>query len=142
MSRYAEFDEYLGKEYSVDYWSDDASSYAREMVADFTPADWDALEVEWREKPSQWQVYAAQVLPWGEHRRAVPVLLQMVETPDDEVVEAAADSLRETDLSVVEPAVLAQAEQRLRQLASARPGITARIIEQLLRQIQQRASGT
>lgn len=94
MTTFQELDAYLSQDFSDDYWADDASLYARELVKQLTTKDWNALKSSWQNRSKQWQVCLAEILDWGERRRAVSLLQQMIQVGDDELTLAAADSLR------------------------------------------------
>jgi hypothetical protein len=95
MAGFIEFDEYLAEPFPVDNWEDDAIGYAQQLIAGLAPAGWEVLESVWVSRPVSWQVRAAQVLSHGLSMYAVPLLLCMTESKDLDVVEAAADSLRD-----------------------------------------------
>ena len=94
-TRFTELDEYLAEPFPVDHWEDDAIGYAQQLVAGLAPADWDVFESAWVARPVAWQVRAAQVSSHGLPRYAVPLLMRMAVSEDLDVVEAAADSLRD-----------------------------------------------
>ena len=94
MTVFQELDVYLGQEFSVDYWSDEAVLYAYALVQKMTPTDWDALRVSWRFRPQEWQYRCAEILSQADPRQAIPVLLDMLQTPDGELAVTAADALR------------------------------------------------
>ncbi len=102
MTTFQELDAYLSQDFSDDYWADDASLYARELVKQLTTEDWDALKSSWQNCSKQWQVRLAEILDWGETRRAVSLLQQMIQVRDDELTLTAADSLRSL-VGVVNP---------------------------------------
>lgn len=130
---FAAFDELLATPYPVDHWEDDVIGYAQRLVAGLGLADWSAFEAVWAERPAAWQARAAQVLSHGPPSRAVPLLLRMTESADPDVLEAAADSLRDfgsPEAPLVVPAALVD---RLERLAAARPGPVAAVLADLLR---------
>ena len=135
MRPFQELDEYLSKDYSIDYWSDEGVLYAHQLIETFTSADWDDLDIAWRNRPQQWQSYCAQILPWGDKDRAMHLLFEMVQMSDDELLISAADSLREFDATQLSPHVTPQIKERLIQAANRHPGITAKVIDQLLMSI-------
>jgi hypothetical protein len=94
MTTFQELDAYLSQDFSDDYWSDDASLYAHELVKQLSTEDWKALKSCWQNRSKQWQVRFAEILDWGETRRAVSLLRQMIRVKDDELMLTAADSLR------------------------------------------------
>ena len=83
-----------------------------------------------------WQARAAQVLPHGLPTCAVPLLLRMTESEDLDVVEAAADSLREFGSPEAPLAVPAVLLRRLDRLSAERPGPVAGAMADLRRRIR------
>ncbi|HEY9633539.1 MAG TPA: hypothetical protein V6D14_09045 [Coleofasciculaceae cyanobacterium] len=102
MTTFQELDAYLSQDFSDDYWADDASLYARELVKQLTTEDWNALKSSWQNRSKEWQVRCAEILDWGEAIQAVPLLRQMIQVRDDELTLTAADSLRSL-VGVVNP---------------------------------------
>jgi hypothetical protein len=140
MTVFQELDVYLGQEFSVDYWSDEAILYAYTLVQKMTPTDWDALRVSWRIRPKEWQYRCAEILSQADPRQAIPVLLDMLQTPDGELAVAAADTLRtlymgERNVLEVSPKVV----ERLYALAKEYPGLVAQTINELLQCLHVRA---
>ncbi len=102
MTTFQELDAYLSQDFSDDYWSDDASLYAHELVKQLSTEDWKALKSCWQNRSKQWQIRCAEILDWGEALQAVPLLRQMIQVRDDELTLTAADSLRSL-VGVVNP---------------------------------------
>jgi hypothetical protein len=102
MTTFQELDAYLSQDFSDDYWSDDASLYAHELVKQLSTEDWNALKSCWQNRSKQWQIRCAEILDWGEALQAVPLLRQMIQVRDDELTLTAADSLRSL-VGVVNP---------------------------------------
>jgi hypothetical protein len=131
---FLQLDEYLNKEFSPDNWSDSAVIYALEMVQQLTPADWDELKSCWRERPQEWQYRCAEIISDGDSQQAIPLLLEMLETPDDELTLTAADSLRSIDAAkqnlYLNPDVL----KRLQALSQNSP-IAQIIVNELLKKL-------
>ena len=73
MTTFQELDTYLSQDFSEDYWADDASLYAPELVKQLTTEDWTALKSSWQNRSKQWQVRCAEILDWGEARQAVQI---------------------------------------------------------------------
>jgi hypothetical protein len=136
MTGFIEFDEYLAEPFPVDHWEDDAIGYAQQLIASLAPADWEAFERVWVSRPVRWQVRAAQVLSHGLPVYAAPLLLCMTESEDLDVVEAAADSLRDFGSPESPLAVPAALIQRLDRLTAERPGPVARAMADLRRRIR------
>ena len=93
MTTFQELDAYLSQKFSTDYWYNNASLYACELVKQLTTENWNAIHASWRNRSKQWQERCAEILDWGEARQAVPLLLEMIEVEDDELTLTAADSL-------------------------------------------------
>jgi hypothetical protein len=135
MAYFDELDRYLSLHFSTDNWEDSASLYAIELVQKLTPDDWELLESSWRNKSHQWQRYCASVMPWGDLSRAIPVLFEMIQTADDELATIAADSLRDIHSNIAQVQVPPSVRSRLQEVARNHPGITARVINELLERL-------
>lgn len=134
MQQFQELDDYLNQDYSINYWSDDAIFYAQELLQNFAPSDWDNLLNYWRYRPSQWQIYCAEILPWGDTDKAVPLLIKMIQTLEDEVVTAAADSLRDIHRNIIPVHIEPDTRERLQEVAKNNPGLKAQVVDRLLQE--------
>jgi hypothetical protein len=132
MSCFNDLDNYLNQRFSVDAWEDNASLYAIELMQKLTPDDWNTLESSWRSRTPQWQYYFASVMPWGDPNRAIPILIEMIQTADDELTTTAADSLRDVNNNITRVQVTPSVKARLQEVARNHPGITERVINDLL----------
>lgn len=142
MTTFQQLDTYLSQDFPDDYWADDASIYAYELVKQLTTEDWNALKSSWQNRSKRWQVRCAEILDWGEARQVVPLLLEMIQGKDDELTLTAADSLRSIGLGelnlpvgVSEAARSADVLERLEAVAQT-GNIAKRIINELLKQLQ------
>jgi hypothetical protein len=135
-SDFAALDKYLATPFTVDHWEDDAIAYAQELVTRLAPADWATFAYVWPQRPVTWQARAAQVLSHAAPTYAVPLLIGLTDSADPDVVEAAADSLRDfgsTEAPLVVPAALVE---RLDRLAAERPGPVAKVLADLRRRLR------
>jgi hypothetical protein len=135
MTIFQELDAYLSQDFSDDYWADDASLYACELVKHLTTEDWNALKSSWQNRSKEWQVCCAEVLDWGEARQAVPLLLEMIQNGDDELTLTAADSLRSIGVAELDSSVGEDILERLQTVAQ-KGSIAKRLINELLKQLQ------
>ncbi|MFE1748581.1 hypothetical protein [Coleofasciculus sp. H7-2] len=133
MTIFQELDAYLSQNFSDDYWADDASLYACELVKQLTTEDWDALHASWQNRSKEWQVRCAEILDWGEVSQAVPLLLEMIREEDDELTLTAADSLRSIGVELDLPGE--DILERLQTVAQT-GSIAKRIVNELLKQLQ------
>jgi hypothetical protein len=136
MAGFIEFDDYLARPFSVDHWEDDAIGYAQQLIAGLAAADWEAFDRAWVSRPVSWQARAAQVSSHGPPMYAVPLLVRMTGSDELDVVEAAADSLREFGSPEAPLAVPAVLLQRLDRLSAERPGLVAKVVADLRRCIR------
>ena len=133
MRSFKELDEILNSEVTDDSWSDDLVLQARTLASDLARSDWDALRNQWRKRPPRWQHRCADVMSRGDPQEVIPILLDMINSSDDELSITAVDSLRE----VTEPGSLRLTEhiaRRLGQLSSKSP-LNRLVIEQLGKKI-------
>lgn len=117
INKFGELDECLSNEYSVDYWSDDVILYAGELIQNFSSVDWDNLEAIWISKTPDWQNYLAQTLAWGDSDKAVPLLLKLLSSDNEEIVISATDSLRDIQENIHPIIIAPELETHLRQVA-------------------------
>jgi len=135
MTTFQELDAYLSQDFSDDYWADDASLYACDLVKQLTTDDWNVLHASWRNRSKQWQVRCAEILDWGDKPQAVPLLLEMIQVEDDELTLTAADSLSSIGVAELDLPVSEDVLSRLQ--AVAHSGNVAKLISnQLLAQLQ------
>lgn len=92
---YSELDVCLGGNYGADNWADNVSEYAQEIISEFSADDWNELENSFSNRSAQWKNYLAQILPWGNQERAVPILISLLSGNNEETIVSAADSLRD-----------------------------------------------
>ena len=137
MTMFQKLDMYLSQEFSNDYWSDDAEFYACNLVKQLTHLDWNTLHTSWKNRSILWQVRCAEILDWGDINQAIPLLLDMIASENDELTLAAADSLRSFNLVELDFPVCIDEKVLTRLQAVKETGnIAKRIINKLLRQLQ------
>lgn len=91
---YNELDNYLSSEFSVDYWSDEGINIAVNTVESFSEDDWKLLIINASEKSPDWQVKLANVLGDFTTENSVTILISLLGSSNNEVIEAAIDSIR------------------------------------------------
>lgn len=91
---YDELDNYLSSEFSVDYWSDEGINIAVTTVENFSEDDWKLLVINASEKSPDWQVKLANLLGDFTTENSVTILISLLGSNNDEVIEAAIDSIR------------------------------------------------
>lgn len=91
---YNELDNYLSSEFSVDYWSDEGINIAGTTVENFSEDDWKLLVINASEKSPDWQVKLANVLGDFTTENSVSILISLLGSSNNEVIEAAIDSIR------------------------------------------------
>jgi hypothetical protein len=131
---FAQLDEYLNQEFSPDNWSDHAVIYAFELVQKLTPADWEELKSGWCDRPQEWQLRCAEIISDADSQQAIPLLLEMLETPDDELTLTAADSLRSIDAAKENLDLSLDVLKRLQTLSQNSP-IAQIIVNELLKKL-------
>ncbi len=137
MIIFQQLDEYLNNEFSADLWSDDAVIYAIDLVQKMTPTDWDSLKSCWRHRPQEWQYRCAEIISDADSQQVIPLLLEMLQTPDDELTITAVDYLR--SIGVAEQNVyLNQDVLKRLQMLYQNSSISRIIFNELLKQLQVR----
>lgn len=91
---FSEFDEYLKLEFLIDYWSDEGINIASAMLEKFMDEDWNKLKNEYQTRTNEWQIKCAEVLDMVNHPISLEILIGLLAAKNDDVVVAAADSLR------------------------------------------------
>lgn len=91
---FAEFDDYLHLELLVDYWYDEGLGIASALLSRFDEQDWTELKKVCASRAREWQVRCAEVLDLTDHPVSTEVLIGLLASSNDDVVVAAADSLR------------------------------------------------
>jgi tetratricopeptide (TPR) repeat protein len=138
MTTFQKLDTYLSQEFSDDYWYDDAEFYACDLVKQLTRLDWNTLQTSWKNRSIAWQVRCAEILDWGDINQAIPLLLDMIASENDELTLAAADSLR--SLNLVELAFPVSVDEKVLarlQAVKETGNIAKRIVNELLKKLQE-----
>lgn len=91
---YKLYDEYLGRDFSSDYWSDEGISQAGLMLSRFTDSDWSALATSCLGKPEKWGIRCAETLGDIQSYNAILVLLQLLKSVNYDIRVAVLDSIR------------------------------------------------
>lgn len=136
MSAFQRLDDYIKEVGGTDdFWSDVGSDLACEFVQAFTDEDWAAAVSTWPRRDPSWQVKFASVAATGESQQALSVLLDMVTSPDEDVMEAAAGALRELNTRGVAVALTPASLERLRLLAAQGSAVQRRFLGAFLQEM-------
>lgn len=128
---FSEFDNYLNLEFLVDYWYDEGTGIASALLSKFGEQDWKELKDQYAARAEAWQVRCAEVLDLVSHPVSTEILIELLESKSDDVVVAAADSLR----SKGDTQVSADSIDRLRSLAERGSAPIKAVLNNLLRQL-------
>lgn len=121
--------DFLGGEFSDDYWSDSACLLAESALEAFSSADWDELERRVPRDGKSMPLFLGKltsILAHGEPGRAIPMLLLLALHEDKEVSYEAFESLRGFPVEIVGARLTAEHRERLIHLAD-----TASPLEQI-----------
>lgn len=135
MHTFTTFATYIASPFSPDNWEDSGIEYAEKLLQGFTVDDWTYLQTYWHDYPTDWQQRCAQVLPWGDATQAVPLLVTMLHSADDDLLLAVVDALRAFDTTLIAAALTPEAKQKITALGDRSTGIAHRVITDLLTQI-------
>ena len=91
-----------------------------------------------RVPPQEWQYRCAELLSQADPQQAVPVLLDVLQTPESELAVAAADALRALHVGERQAPVSPKVAERLQGLTKAYPGVIAQTVNELLKCLQVR----
>lgn len=94
LKMYKLYDEYIGRQFSVDYWSDEGISQAALILVQFDISDWQSLAESCIDKPDGWGVRCAETLCDIADANALMVLLRLLRSGSIDVRVAALDSIR------------------------------------------------
>ena len=109
---YDELDKYLSGYFPIDHWYDEGVDIAREIILDLKECDWKMLLEEISKKDVEWKKRIAYCLYDRDNKYEGLLLLELIDTEDDELLEISLDSLRsfinkETIVSLInDPAVI------------------------------------
>ncbi len=125
----------MSNDYSINYWEDNAILYAEHLISEFTQDDWALLEKNWKERTTQWRQYCAQIISWCASANAIPILIQMLNSQEDDLVVIAADSLRIYDPSLVKSKIKSSSIEYLNQLRNRSSVVSSLIISDFLKSL-------
>lgn len=91
---YDELDKYLLCNFPIDYWYDEGVDIAREIISGFKEYDWKILLEEISKKDVEWKKRIAYCLYNCENPYEWLLLVELLHTEDDELLEISLDSLR------------------------------------------------
>ena len=91
---YDELNKYLSGYFTIDYWYDEGVDIAREIISEFKESDWKMLLEEISKKDVEWKKRIAYCLYDRDNKYEWLLLLELIDTEDDELLEISLDSLR------------------------------------------------
>ena len=91
---YDELDKYLSGYFPIDHWYDEGVDIAREIIFDLEECDWKMLLEEISKKDVEWKKRIAYCLYNCDNKYEWLLLLELIDTEDDELLEISLDSLR------------------------------------------------
>lgn len=95
---FEEFDKYIlefaTEDFALDYWYDEGSDIAEDMLCEFEDSDWKKLLEKVPKRTIEWQKRLAYCMHDGNDLNQLEVLLSLSETNDVELFEIVVDSLR------------------------------------------------
>ena len=92
MKTFEELDQYLGVDFNINLWSDDAMDHATMLLDLLEEKEWERLGQIWK-RPVSWQVKLADAVFGSDKPRVIDLLCQMLYSNKIEVALAAAESL-------------------------------------------------
>ena len=93
MTKFSEYDKVLNYPEDDQWWYDFEEDIAISFLEQFNKNDWATLSTIWFKKPQMWQIHCAQTLSEGEIEKSLPILLSMLQSENQELVEVTVDSL-------------------------------------------------
>lgn len=82
------FDDYISSDFSENYWFDEASIIASDLLSDFSVLDWQDLEkiIEYKDRP--WIEKLSYLLGDFDNQHSINILLKILEKDDDVAIYA------------------------------------------------------
>ena len=90
---FVDFDNYLKKSFSLDFWEDEGISIAEEILNSFSEDDWNSLINILSSREKAWRIRCANVLSEIEDENVIDILISIAITESLEVKLAALDSI-------------------------------------------------
>lgn len=128
---FMEFDDYLKLDFLVDYWYDEGMGIASRMLCKFGEQDWTELKEKCLSRLDPWKIRCAEVLELVSHPVSMDILIELLASQDDDVVVAAADSLR----SKADVRLTLDSIERLRRLSANGSAPVKAVLSKLLSQL-------
>ncbi|WP_396267738.1 hypothetical protein [Ideonella sp.] len=128
---FREFDDYLNLEFLADYWYDEGTGIASRMLCKFAQQDWMELKEQCLSRADPWKIRCAEVLELVSHPVSRDVLVEFLASQNDDVVVAAADSLRSKD----EVHLTLDSIERLRRLSAHGSAPVKAVLSRFLSQL-------
>lgn len=136
MSGAKQLDDFLRFSFSPFEWEEDAVFRVADLVSTLATEDWDILQSVWSSRPQLWQTRFADVLSEADKERAIPILLDMIQTGNDVLAGVAADSLRSFTAVGSVLKVPSRVIRRLESISQQTTGLRARMIKELLQSLR------
>lgn len=92
---YNELEKYLSGYFYPNYWYDEGVDTAQDMISHFTDDDWKLLLERLSKQDVEWKKKLAYCLYDNRNPYELSVLLELLNTDDDELLEISIDSLRD-----------------------------------------------
>lgn len=134
MSFYSKYEQLLNTEFSIDYWSDEIIDEAIFIISNFNDKDWDNLSGNWRNKDAKWKERCAETLSEIESQKRLYILLSMLDSETEEVLEAVVDSLYSLAQQNVQIGLTLKQKEKIKKLSKTGK-ITKIIASNLLEKI-------
>ncbi len=92
---YDELEKYLSGYFYPNYWYDEGVDIAQDIISHFTDDDWKLLLERLSKQDMEWKKRLAYCLYDNSNPYELSVLLELLNTDDDELLEISLDSLRD-----------------------------------------------
>ncbi|MHA6829294.1 hypothetical protein ACQUJV_24215 [Ralstonia pseudosolanacearum] len=128
---FSDFDNYLSHDFLIDYWYDEGAGIAGVMLSKFDEQAWTQLTGSCMQRSVAWQVRCAEVLDSVRHPAATALLVNLLASDSEDIVVAAADSLRSTADVQIPP----HAIEKLRRLLEASSPVVKLVLTDFLKRV-------
>jgi hypothetical protein len=119
MSSFEDFSSFLDTDFSTNCWEDDRLFRAIEMLQTVEADSWHQLSSCWKRRSERWQSRLAQTLDEAPPEFAVPILVDLLDAPSEEVALTATEALLTFAEQQRVPPLRQATRDRLRKIAAA-----------------------
>lgn len=127
-----ELNVYLKGNMSEDYWYDDALFICEEILGGFSKYDWEVLLKSMSNETNEWKKRLVECLGDIHNSYELKVILELINTDNEELMIACIDSLRSVDLSKLDKSIKKQLQGKINKLLIIATPPVKKVLEDFL----------